>query len=100
MSISISVNGQAFENFTSASVSIALDSISGSFNFTAVSTKGQLLPFRNGDACQILVDGEAVIDGFIEKLDYTYNAKSHSITVSGRDKTADLIDSTIKGIKL
>jgi len=100
MTISISVNGLAFENFTSATVKIALDEISGSFLFTAVSTEGQRLPFENGDACKILVNGQAVIDGFIEKLDYSYSDQAHSINVSGRDKTADLIDSTINGIKL
>ncbi len=100
MSMSISVNGEAFENFTSASATISLDSVSGSFNFQAVSTDGQPLPFSNGDACKILVDGQAIIDGFVEKFDYSYSAASHKIVISGRDKTADLVDSTIKGIKL
>jgi prophage tail gpP-like protein len=98
--MSIDVNGEVFENFTSASASIALDTISGTFTFSAVSTEGQLLPFQNGDHCLILVDGISIIHGWIEKLDYSYSGSAHTITVSGRDKTADLIDSTLKGIKL
>jgi prophage tail gpP-like protein len=100
MNISIEVNGEAFENFTSASAQISLDSLSGSFSFDAVSTDGQILPFENGDACRILIDGEPVIVGFIEKLSYSYASQDHTISIQGRDKTADLIDSTMTGLKL
>lgn len=100
MSLQIEVNGVAYENFTTSTVRIALDSISGSFDFSAVSTEGRALPFSNGDACKIIVDGSQVLNGYIEKISYSYSANEHSISISGRDKTADLIDSTTNGIKL
>lgn len=100
MSINIKVDGEIYENFTSARVKISLDSVSGSFSFAAVSSGGVQLPFDVGAACEILVNDETVLNGYIEKLEVSYSANGHKILLSGRDKTADLIDSTIQGINL
>ncbi len=100
MTILLSVNGVPYNNFTTANAKIALDELSGTFNFTAISTQGASLPFVNGNSCEILVNNTAVITGFIESIQIGYSANQHRITVQGRDRTADVIDSTITGVKL
>jgi prophage tail gpP-like protein len=56
------------------------------------------VPFSVGDACEAVVDGTTVLTGFIEKIDISYSADSHSIMIRGRDKTGDFVDSTIGSI--
>ncbi len=95
MPINLQVNGVEYTNFTDASVSVALDTLSNDFTFTATLPAGQNLPFKGGESCTIVVDDELVMTGFIENVTGTYTAGSHVIIVSGRDKTADVLDSSI-----
>lgn len=98
MSIRLKVNGVEYENFESASVDIRLDALCRAFSFTATATADQPLPFKGGAACEVIVDGELVLTGHIEVISVTYDSGSHSINVQGRDRTADLLDSTLGAI--
>lgn len=89
----LEVNGQPYGNFKSASVEIRLDALSNTFSFSAVATGP--LPFKGGDSCRVLVDEIPVLTGYIEVINGSYNSQSHEITIQGRDKTGDLLDSTI-----
>lgn len=91
----IEVNGISYEHFKDASVEIRLDALSNTFSFTAVSSKNKPLPFKGGESCKITVDGFVVITGFIEIVSGSYDSTNHTISIQGRDKTGDLIDSTI-----
>lgn len=98
MTMQLEVESQEYKGFTSMSVERRLDALSGVFTFNAVSEDGDPLPFRGGESCRVIVDGEAVLTGFIEAVNVSYTPESHSISVSGRDKTADLIDSNLVAI--
>lgn len=45
-----------------------------------------------GEACEVLMGDERVITGYVDTVDINIDAASHEVTVSGRDKTADLVD--------
>lgn len=94
----LEVDGVQYTNFTAASCEIRLDSLSNTFAFEAVAPDGQALPFKGGEACKVIVDGENVLTGFIEVVSVSYDGGDHTINISGRDKTADLLDSTIDNI--
>lgn len=94
----LEVDGIEYSNFTSASCELRLDSLSNTFSFEAVAPGAQSLPFKGGEACKVAVDGETVLTGFIEVVSVSYDAGDHTINISGRDKTADLLDSTIDDI--
>lgn len=91
----LEVNNVEYKNFEQASATLRLDSLSNTFSFSAVSTTGNPLPFTGGEPCKVIVDGEIVVSGFIEVVSGTYGSRSHAITVQGRDKTGDLIDSSL-----
>lgn len=91
----LEVNGIEYTNFISASAEIRLDSLSNQFSFQAAATEGQALPFKGGEACAVIVGDEKVITGFIEIVSVDYDGLSHTINISGRDKTADLLDSAL-----
>ena len=94
----IEVNGVPYTNFTSAVCTIRLDALSNSFSFDALTPAGQALPFKGGETCTILIDDEKVLTGTIEVVSVVYTDIEHTVTISGRDKTADLLDSTLDSI--
>lgn len=98
MPINIEVDGTEYTNFTTATVNIALDTLANDFSFEAVTQKDFFLPFKGGEACRILVDDEVVLTGYIESIEGNHSATSHSIAITGRDRTADLIDSTLSAL--
>jgi prophage tail gpP-like protein len=97
--ITLEVKGNRFDGFTDISVFRSVEAISGSFSFSATNDDVTLFPIEAGDACRVFIDNEGVIDGFVESLQVSYDAGTHSIATSGRDKTADVIDSSVIGKK-
>ncbi|MCW8930006.1 MAG: hypothetical protein OQL19_07205 [Gammaproteobacteria bacterium] len=98
MTIELQVNGKQYSQFKSAEVTIRIDALSNTFNFQATASKGLPLPFQGGDECKIIVDNTTVLTGSIEIVEVDYSSGSHSIALSGRDKTGDLLDSTLDSI--
>lgn len=93
--ISLEVNNQEYTFNKSITATISLDSVSGSFQFVSASDQITSYPISVGDECRVLVDGTSIIKGFIEIVEREYSTSSHVITISGRDNTADMIDSTL-----
>jgi prophage tail gpP-like protein len=95
--VNLEINGTPYTNFISARCELRLDSLSSSFSFQADAGES-VFPFRVGDACRVIADGFVILTGYVEIIEHQYSATSHTVTVSGRDKTADLLDSTVNPI--
>ena len=111
--ILLEVNGLRYQGFTDVSVVKSIENLSGQFTFSTTVKDGFATTSENGitfasgnlgtlqndlkvqDEVKIYIDDTLIITGFIEDLTIAYSADSHSITVAGRDKTGDLIDSSI-----
>lgn len=89
------MGGADYSNFIGASCTLQLDALSNTFDFEAVAQQGQALPFSGGESCIVSVNGKKVITGNIELINSSYSADTHVITISGRDKTGDLLDTTL-----
>ena len=89
------LNGKQYRNFMAATVELRLDALCNTFSFQIATKDNQPLPFRGNEPCRVVVDGELALTGNIEIVDASYSARQHNITVYGRDKTGDLLDSTI-----
>ncbi len=96
------IDGERFEGFIAASVTRSLETLSGQFRFSAVNEPTQPFPIKIGSTCKIVIDDNVVMNGFVEIIDVSYSAdpNEHIIGISGRDKTADLVDSQIAGINI
>jgi prophage tail gpP-like protein len=92
------IDGVQYSNFTSSTVNLRLDSLSSSFNFNAVLPDGEDLPFTAGSDCSVYIDDDKILTGYIEVISVSYDGGSHDISISGRDKTADLLDSSIDAL--
>lgn len=97
--ITLEVNGNRYEGWTDISVFRSIETISGSFSFSATSSVSNVFPIKAGAPCSVYVGNTQVIKGYVDTVDVSYDAEQHSISIRGRDITADLVDSTIAEVK-
>lgn len=91
----LTVGGARHEGWKSASVSRSIETISGAFEVTVSEHDPGIAAARSivpGLPCTVALDGETVITGHVDAGDIQYDATSHEIVISGRDRTADLVD--------
>ncbi len=95
--ITVKINGAPYIDFVSKSVQVALNQVSNSFSLVASAVDGYP-PLRQGDKVAIDVDGVLVLTGEIDEVDGSVAEGQHLVTYTGRDKTADLIDSQLDNL--
>ena len=88
-----------WEGFTSTSIKKDADSLSGTFNIslTPYANKDKIIiaPIFTGNKIELYINDKPVINGYIDDVNISYTDISHSISISGRDKSMDLIDSSV-----
>ena len=92
--VALMVNGRLYTGWETVEITRSIEQIAGSFRLTV---SDQDHPIREDDACEVRIDGETVITGFIDTVETEHDAGSHSITVSGRDAAGELVDCAIDG---
>lgn len=91
----LEVNGVQYEGLLNGSVTNSFENLSSEFSCDVSMPQNKTFPIKRGDKCRILIWGTSVLDGYINKIDTSLSADSHTITISGRDKTGDIIDNTL-----
>jgi prophage tail gpP-like protein len=89
----LEIDGTRFTGWKRLSVTKSLEKMCGTFSFTASAIAGKPFPIKMRTQCKILIEDVPVINGWIEKIDVQLESDEHEITVSGRDRTNDLVDS-------
>lgn len=93
--ITLDVNRVRYGGWKSVRLMRSMEHIAGGFELS-VSDRwpGQDAPFpiHPGDACEVAIDDDTVITGYVDEVDRAHDARSHEINVRGRDKTGDLVD--------
>ena len=92
--IEIKTNGSIFGGWKTARVQFGIEQIANSFELGVTDRWDEEAqrPIRRGEQCQVLIDGDIVITGYVDETNPEYDEQSHSISVSGRDVTGDLVD--------
>ena len=106
--ITLAANGIRYDGFTDISIERSIEKMSAQFSFTTtVREQGQDLvdgdlelrlisnPLKVQTEISVFIDDNLILTGRIESLSVNYNPSTHTIQVSGRDKTAILIKSSI-----
>lgn len=118
-SIKLFLDGVAYDQWTSGEVTRDLKDFSGGFSFTFrdgeasnrtfVFASMPILPrLRSQMQAKIMIGKRTVLLGHVEDVAYDVSDGNASVTISGRDKTGDLIDCSalaegpaeLKGVKL
>lgn len=93
--VSLQVNGLAYGGWKAVRVTRGIECISGSADLQ-VSDRwaGQRKPWPiyEEDECKVLIDDEILITGFVDRRSVSYSADDHSLGVSARDRTSELVD--------
>lgn len=84
------VGGTRFTGWESVQVVRQMEAASGSFTVT-VSDRDPL-PIKAGQEVTVRVAGEVVIRGHVDQVDAKGSATERSVSIAGRDLTADLVD--------
>lgn len=96
----LKVRGKSYAGWTGIDVSRSMENLSGTFSFSS-SNKWPASPnkfmVRVGDDCKVMLDGNAIITGYVDDVQIVYSDSEHSIGVSGRDKVGDLVDCCFVG---
>ena len=96
MKIELKTSGKIFSGWMSAEITRSLRAVSGQFGISYTGARtGQInaQQLKTGDECEIILDGQTVITGFIDSVVSEFGANSHRLYLSGRDKTGNIVDS-------
>lgn len=95
--ITLTVDGQIYGGWTEVEVSRSLESMAGEFSLTLTSRwpDAKASPIRQGNACTVTIGDDRVLTGYVDDWMPSYDDKSVSINVGGRDRTADLVDCSV-----
>ncbi|MEZ8134789.1 phage baseplate assembly protein [Vibrio splendidus] len=99
----LKAGGNVYGGWTKISVTRSIESMSGSFDLELTwkwqgsedKYKAFMDPIKQGQPCVVEIGGERVITGYVDDWVPSYDATQVVISVSGRDKTADLVDCSI-----
>ena len=91
----LEVNGSQYEGLLNGNVSNSFESLSGDFSCDVSMPQDKTFPIKRGDKCRVLIHNIPVLDGYVNKINTNLSADGHTITISGRDKTCDIIDNTL-----
>ncbi len=89
------VGGRDYAGWKTIRVTRGIECVAGSF---AVSVSDRWAdqdvpwPIGEEDECVVLIDGEPVITGYVDRRDLSYGPEEHTLTIGGRDKAAALVD--------
>lgn len=95
MTLELLVGGARYSGWTGMRVTRGMERAAADFSLTLSERWPERRePWRivPGEACRILIDGETVITGYTDSFEVALDAGSHTVSVAGRSKTADLID--------
>src|SRR5262245_29527373 len=89
------VGGKGYAGWKSIRVTQSIESLSGSFALEVSDRWGgqdKPWPIIEGDVCRVEIAGQVVIDGYVDKRSLSASKDSRTLSYSGRDRAAALVD--------
>jgi prophage tail gpP-like protein len=93
--IKLKVNGREYAGWKTARVTRSIESVAGSFELGISerwSHDADPWPILEEDECSLSIGSEVLITGYVDKRAPSFDATQHGLSISGRDKTGDLVD--------
>jgi prophage tail gpP-like protein len=91
------VGGRRYSGWKSIQVTRTIEGLVGSFSLDVSDRWGpdDPWPIAEGDACQVSIDDQVVIDGYVDKRKLRASKESRALTYTGRDRAGDLVDCSL-----
>lgn len=93
--LKLTVGGRIYGGWEDVEISRRLETVAGGFRLSVTdrwSGQAQPWPILAGDACRLAINGETVIDGYVDQAAPSLDGGKRSLSVSGRDRTGDVVD--------
>lgn len=93
--ISLRVRGLAFGGWTRAEITRSIETMSNGFRLEFTdrwANQNDPWPIIEEDECSVWIGDSQVISGFVDRRSLSFGPGTHTLGVSGRDATANLID--------
>ena len=91
--IQLIIDGTAYMGWQELEVVRAIDAMAGRFKLRLTSIYP--LPAPRGKECELFINGKQIISGYVFTVGVQVTKSRHTLTVAGRDKTADLVDADV-----
>jgi prophage tail gpP-like protein len=91
----LKVNGKKYGGWQRVDIDRGMEQIAGTFSVELTERwhgHDQPWSIMPGNECAVLIDGAVVITGYVDEVNPHYDADGHGVTISGRDRTGDLVD--------
>ena len=89
------LGGLDWTYWTSVEVVRRMDALAGAFSISLTdrwSAGMEPLPIMTGMECELLIDNDPLIKGYINKVTSSFGKDTHTLAISGRDRSGDLVD--------
>ncbi len=89
------INGTRYGGWKDVEITRSMETLSGRFRLGLTERwPGQTLsrPIGLSDSCTVRIGSDIVITGYIDDIEQSYDANTHTLTITGRDKSGDLVD--------
>lgn len=94
--IKLHVNNKLFTGWTSVKIRRSVETISGKFDISLTnSLPAEVWELYAGLPCKATIGDDILINGYIDKLSGNVDPSTRGLTISGRDKTGDLVDCSV-----
>lgn len=93
--VQLEVDGIAYSGWTTVDIERGIDQMTGTFALRLAArerTGAEDWPISEGAACRVVLAGDPLITGYIDRFTPFVGPEERGIDVRGRDRTADLVD--------
>lgn len=93
--LTLKVNGTALSGWTSVRVTRGIERMPSDFEIALTDRfpdEASLVVAQPGDRCEVLLGADVVITGYVNRLQASIDKQSHTIRLSGRSLSQDLVD--------
>ena len=93
--LSLVIAGTAWAGWQRVAVKRGMDSIPASFDVQVTErypNPSSDISIKPGDPCQVKIGSDLVITGYVDRYAASVSSRDHSVRISGRSKSEDLVD--------
>lgn len=106
--VTLKLGGQVYGGWSAIKISSSMEATAATFEVTVSERWLQGIeptlpeglvrtrPIAGGDLCEVLIGSTVLCTGQVERVHRAYGSDGHLVSISGRSRTGDLVDSSIE----
>lgn len=94
--VSLLIGGRRWSGWTDVRITRGIERLPSDFQVSLTefspTERGRGIEILRGDPVQVLIGEDAVLTGYVDRIMRSLDTRSHTVTITGRSKCADLVD--------